>query len=43
MQHLNINTTLQGGKYQILKVLGQGSFGITADKRVHSYAMKFPR
>lgn len=29
MQHLNINTTLQGGKYNILKVLGQGGFGIT--------------
>lgn len=26
---LNINTKLQGGKYQIKKILGQGSFGIT--------------
>ena len=26
---LNINVTLQGGKYEIIKVLGQGGFGIT--------------
>ncbi|MBR6197503.1 MAG: protein kinase [Bacteroidaceae bacterium] len=29
MQHLQTNTTLQGGKYKIEKTLGQGSFGIT--------------
>ena len=29
MQHLQPNTTLQGGKYRIERVLGQGSFGIT--------------
>ncbi len=29
MQALQPNTTLQGGKYKILKVLGQGGFGIT--------------
>lgn len=29
MQHLKIGTLLQDGKYQILKVLGQGGFGIT--------------
>ena len=29
MQHLQVNTTLQGGKYKIEKILGQGSFGIT--------------
>ena len=29
MQHLQPNTTLQGGKYRIDKVLGQGGFGIT--------------
>ena len=29
MQHLQPNTTLQGGKYKIEKVLGQGGFGIT--------------
>ena len=29
MQHLQPNTTLQGGKYRITRVLGQGGFGIT--------------
>ena len=29
MQHLRPNTTLQGGKYIIERVLGQGGFGIT--------------
>lgn len=29
MQHLQPNTTLQGGKYKIQCVLGQGGFGIT--------------
>ena len=29
MQHLQSNTTLQGGKYKIVGVLGQGGFGIT--------------
>lgn len=29
MQHLQPNTTLQGGKYKIVRVLGQGGFGIT--------------
>ena len=29
MQNLQPNTTLQGGKYRIERVLGQGSFGIT--------------
>ncbi len=29
MQTLQENTTLQGGKYKILSVLGQGGFGIT--------------
>ena len=29
MQHLQPNTTLQGGKYRIENVLGQGGFGIT--------------
>ena len=29
MQHLQSNTTLQGGKYKIEKLLGQGGFGIT--------------
>ena len=29
MQHLQPNTTLQGGKYRIEGVLGQGGFGIT--------------
>ena len=29
MQTLQENTTLQGGKYRILSVLGQGGFGIT--------------
>ena len=29
MQTLRDNTTLQGGKYRILRVLGQGGFGIT--------------
>jgi len=28
MQHLQPNTTLQGGKYRIERVLGQGGFGI---------------
>ena len=29
MQHLRPNTTLQGGKYRIERVLGQGGFGVT--------------
>ena len=29
MQHLQPNTTLQGGEYRIERVLGQGGFGIT--------------
>ena len=29
MEHLQPNTTLQGGKYRIERVLGQGGFGIT--------------
>ena len=29
MQHLLPNTTLQGGKYRIVRILGQGNFGIT--------------
>ena len=29
MQQLQTNTTLQGGKYRIVRVLGQGGFGIT--------------
>ena len=29
MQHLQPNTTLQGGKYRMERVLGQGGFGIT--------------
>lgn len=29
MQHLQLNTTLQGGKYRIERVLGQGGFGNT--------------
>lgn len=29
MQHLQLNTTLQGGKYKIVRVLGQGGFGNT--------------
>ena len=29
MQHLQPNVTLQGGKYRIERVLGQGGFGIT--------------
>ncbi len=29
MKHLQPNTTLQGGKYRIERVLGQGGFGIT--------------
>lgn len=29
MQHLQPETTLQGGKYKIVRVLGQGGFGIT--------------
>lgn len=29
MQHLQPNSTLQGGKYKIISILGQGGFGIT--------------
>ena len=29
MQHLQPNTTLQGGKYKIERVLGQGGFDKT--------------
>ena len=29
MSYLQPNTTLQGGKYRIERVLGQGGFGIT--------------
>lgn len=34
MQQLSINTTLQGDKYKIEKVLGQGGFGINKIWRV---------
>ena len=27
--HLKENTTLQGGRYRIIRTLGQGGFGIT--------------
>ena len=27
--HLNSDSTLQSGKYRIIRVLGQGGFGIT--------------
>ena len=29
MQQLQPNTTLQSGKYKIIRTLGQGGFGIT--------------
>ena len=32
MQHLQPNTTLQGGKYRIERVLGQGGFGNSSNK-----------
>ena len=39
MQHLQPNTTLQGGKYRIARVLGQGGFGITY-LAVHSFLQR---
>ena len=39
MQHLQPNTTLQGGKYKIERVLGQGGFGITY-LAVHSFLQR---
>ena len=40
MQHLQPNTTLQGGKYRIERVLGQGGFGII---RQLSFKYKYER
>ena len=43
MQHLQPNTTLQGGKYRIERVLGQGGFGITymaENVYTHKYVAK---
>lgn len=35
MQHLQPSTTLQGGKYRIEQVLGQGGFGNTYVGKLH--------
>ena len=36
MQHLQPNTTLQGGKYKIERVLGQGGFIQLCSRKLHN-------
>ena len=48
MQHLQPNTTLQGGKYRIERVLGQGGFGNTYEgytfvANIYTYCHIFSR
>ena len=42
MQHLQPNTTLQGGKYRIERELGQGGYSIRNQRYMRQFADDYP-